>query len=230
MTPIGTIDPHTTHNPVYEEGYRHSWHWDYRGRITQLREWWKIRQHVIRPTGLEKGSRVLEVASGQGYHVNLFRRMGYRVTGVDISEAGIDFALRHFPQDDYRRIDAASPMPFPEQTFDLVWSHGAGFFHYCITDDATALIVADHLRYIRPGGHYLVLISTDLSGSRPQEPQLPWAFQWNHTLEDLRAMLGRHRDKGDIVDVHWFPIRRWVIGPRVRSGAGYAVAVLRVHH
>ena len=171
---------------------------------------------------------MLEIACGQGYHVNLLRRMGHTVTGVDISEAGIDFARRHFPHDDYRRIDAALPMPFPEASFDLVWSHGAGFFHYCVTDDATAEIIRDHLRYVRPGGHYLVMIATDLSGSKPEPPQEPWAFQWNHTLNDLRTMLARHSDVGEVVDVHWFPVRRWVIGPRVPSGAGYGVAAMRV--
>jgi SAM-dependent methyltransferase len=218
---VGTIDPHATQNPVYEVGYSGHWHW----KFNPAREWWKLKRHVVRRVGLRKGARVLEVACGQGYHVNALRRMGYRVTGVDISRAGIEFAQSRFPEDDFRHIDAAQPMPFADRSFDLVWSHGAGFFHYCITDEATATIVRDHLRYVKPGGHYLVMISSDLSGKRPGPGEEPWAREWMHTLDDFRSMLGRH---GGTVDVGWFPVRRGVFGPPVPKHVGYAVATLRV--
>ena len=219
----GTVDPHAPDNPVYEQGYATEWLWDFTRPTARVREWWKLKHHIVDRLGLRPGSRVLEIACGQGYHVNALRRMGHRVTGVDISQAGIDFAKRHFPDDDFMRIDAALPMPFDDQSFDLVWSHGAGFFHYCITDDATAEIVGAHVRLIKPGGHYLVMIASDLSGARPGPHEEPWASEWQHTFVDLRTMLGRHA--GD-VSVDWFPTRRWVIGPSI--GSGYAVGVLRI--
>jgi SAM-dependent methyltransferase len=217
----GTIDPHVSENPVYERGYSRSWHW----KFNPLREWWKLKHHVIRRVSLKKGARVLEIACGQGYHVNALRRMGYVVSGVDISPAGIQFARSRFPDDDFHQIDAAKAMPFADRSFDLVWSHGAGFFHYCITDAATEAIVESHLRYVKPGGHYLVMISSDLSGNRPAPNEEPWAREWMHTLDDFRSMLGRHRGT---VDVDWFPVRRWVLGPPVPKHVGYAVASLRV--
>ena len=218
---VGTIDPHVSENPVYEKAYHGQWHW----RFNPIRETWKLKRHVIQRVGLRKGSRVLEIACGQGYHVNALRRMGYHVTGVDISSAGIAFARTRFPNDDYRQIDAAKPMPFAERSFDLAWSHGAGFFHYCITNAATETIVREHLRYVKPGGYYLVMISTDLSGRRPGPNEEPWAREWMHTLDDLRSMLGRH---AGTVDADWFPVRRWVVGPPVPNNIGYAVATLRL--
>lgn len=221
---VGTVDPHCTHNPVYEEGYRDSWHWNYRRWGARIREWWKLKHHIVDRIGLKKGSRVLEVACGQGYHVQRLRQMGFVTTGVDISPAGIDFALRSSPRDDYRCLDAAAPMPFTAEEFDLIWSYGAGFFHYCITDDATAAIVREHLKYLKPGGHYLVMVATNLTGDRPKRPLKPWAFTWQHTEQDVRAMLLRH---GPEVAVDWFPIRRFLIGPRVQGGHGYVVGTLR---
>jgi SAM-dependent methyltransferase len=217
---VGTINPHLSRNPIYEQGYCGHWHW----RFNPIREWWKLKHHVIRRIGLKKGSRVLEIACGQGYHVNALRRMGYRVSGADISQAGIDFARSRFPDDDFHQVDAAKPMPFEERSFDLVWSHGAGFFHYCITDSATEAIVREHLRYVKPGGHYLVMISSDLSGNRPGSGEKPWAREWMHTLDDFRLMLGRH---DGTVEAGWFPVRRWAFGPAVPNHVGYAVATLR---
>ena len=217
---IGVIDPHVQ-NPVYETAYSGKWHWDYTKPLPRLREWWKLKHHVVDRVGLQKGSRVLEIACGQGYHVNALRRMGYRVTGVDISEAAIDFALRHFPRDDFRCVDAAKPLPFPDGSFDLVWSHGAGFFHYDITDQATEHIVRSHLKLVRPGGHYLMMVSSNLSGDRPGPTQPKWAFEWQHRKEDVVSMLGRHPHRH--VSVGWFPVRRFLIGPKV---SGYVVGAI----
>lgn len=221
---IGVVNPHAD-NPGYEAAYRDEWHWDFTRPSARLREWWKLKRHIIHRVGLKRGARVLEIACGQGYHVHALRRMGFRVTGVDISPSAIAFAKHHFPTDDFRCIDAAKPLPFLESSFDLVWSHGAGFFHYDITDDATETIVRSHLTLVRPEGHYLVMVSTNLSRRRPGPDQLPYAFEWQHTLEDFRTMLTKH---GSDVSVDWFPIRRWVFGPPVASGNGYGVGVLRV--
>lgn len=217
---VGIVNPHQT-NPGYERAYARDWFW----KFNTLREWLKLRTHVVGRVGLRPGACVLEVACGQGYHVNLLRRMGYHVTGVDISEAAIGFAQRHFPKDDFRRIDAAEPLPLPDHSFDLVWSHGAGFFHYCLTDSATEAIVRRHLRVVKPGGHYLVMISTNLSGDRPKPPLAPYAYEWQHTTADVRTMLEKH---GDEVAVDWFPTRRWIVGPKAPSGTGYVVGTLRV--
>jgi hypothetical protein len=69
------------------------------------------------------------------------------------------------------------------------------------------------------------MISSNLSGDRPGPDQLPYAFEWHHTKANVRAMLERH---GTDVHVDWFPIRRWVFGPRLANGNGYVVGMLRV--
>jgi SAM-dependent methyltransferase len=210
-------------NPGYDAAYRDHWLWDFTRPSAKVREWWKLKHHIVRRVGLTKGARVLEIACGQGYHVDRLRRMGFNVTGIDISVPATEFAKRRFPESDYLAIDAAKPLPFVSGSFDLVWSHGAGFFHYSITDDQAERIVRDHLALVKPGGHYLVMISTDRSGSRPGPDQLPYAFEWQHTLEDFRTMLSKH---GPNVSVDWFPVRRWVVGPPVATGAGYGIGVL----
>ena len=145
--------------------------------------------------------------------MNLMRRFGMRVTGVDLSREGIRFARARFPTCDFRHLDAEQEMPFEPESFDVIWSHGAGFFHYCITDDATERIVRNHLRYLKPGGLYIVTIYTDLSGAKPPL----YTGEWQHTLDDFRSMLGRY---GMPYTVAWEPTRNWVplVGPRLPNG------------
>jgi SAM-dependent methyltransferase len=118
--------PRTFEN--YDRAYREAWHWEYTRLVPRAREWHKLRRHVVQRVGLRKGSRVLEVACGQGYHVDALRRMGFDVMGVDLSAGAIEFAQRVFPDSSFRHLDAAARMPFDDASFDLVCRTGRGFF------------------------------------------------------------------------------------------------------
>src|SRR5690242_7309161 len=69
----------------YDAVYRGRWHYNYTGLRARVREWAKLKFHIVRHFGIAKGSRVLEVACGQGQHVALMDRLGMRTTGVDVS-------------------------------------------------------------------------------------------------------------------------------------------------
>ena len=204
----------------YDRVYEAAWHWPYRHLRSRLREWYKLRRHVAGRVGLRKGARVLEVACGQGYHVDSLRRMGFDVTGVDLSAGGVDFARRTFPASRFLHLDASTRMPFPDGSFDLVWSHGAGFFHYNIKTPEVEAIIREHVRLVAPGGHYLIMISSDLSGAKPDTAMRK---EWQHTRQDLAEVLRRH---GRQIETDWFPIRRWLVGPATCNG--YVVGTLRI--
>lgn len=210
------IETEKTHE-AYDRFYADDWHWKYGTLRGRLFEWAKVRFKIIGRYGIKKGSRMLELACGQGYHVDLMRRFGMDVVGVDISRKGIEFARRQFPQAQYLHIDATEELPFPRDHFDVIWSHGAGFFHYEVTDAETEATVRKHLAHLRPGGLYIVIIATDLSGRKPpgRTEQV-----WMNTLEDYRSMLGRF---GMPFTVEWEPDRKWLplIGPRLSSGLVY---------
>lgn len=210
------IETHKTHED-YDRYYAKDWHWRYDKLRGRLFEWVKMRFKILGRYGIKKGSRVLELACGQGYHVDLMRKFGMEVTGVDISREGIEFARRHFPKADYLHIDATEDLPFPKAHFDVIWSHGAGFFHYDVTDAETEATVRRHLSYLRPGGLYIVIIATDLSGRKPPGKT---AVVWMNTLDDYRSMLGRH---GMPFTVEWEADRKWlpVLGPRRPTGLVY---------
>src|SRR4051812_41502418 len=70
------------------------------------------------------GGRILEVAPGPGYlAIQLAKRNGYQVTGLDISKSFVRIATENARQAgvriDFRHGDAAH-MPFPDEHFDFV--------------------------------------------------------------------------------------------------------------
>jgi SAM-dependent methyltransferase len=201
----------------YDRFYADQWHWRYGTPRGRLYEWVKVRFKIIRRYRIQEGSRVLELACGQGYHVDLMRRLGMDVVGVDISRKGIEFARKQFPKSTYYHVDATEDLPFPKEHFDVIWSHGAGFFHYDVTDAETEAVVRSHLQNLRSGGLYIVVISTDLSGRKPpgRTDQV-----WMNTLDDYRSMLRRH---GMPFTVQWDADRAWLplIGPRLPTGLVY---------
>jgi SAM-dependent methyltransferase len=74
-----------------------------------------------------RGKRVLEVGCGAGTDLVRFAKGGAIVTGVDLSPAAIALARQNFAQQgleaDLREADGEH-LPFPDNTFDLVYAHG----------------------------------------------------------------------------------------------------------
>jgi SAM-dependent methyltransferase len=73
------------------------------------------------------GRSVLEVGCGAGIDLARFARGGARVTGVDVADSAIELARANFAQQrlsgEFRVADGES-LPFPSDTFDLVFAHG----------------------------------------------------------------------------------------------------------
>jgi len=207
----------------YDAVYRDRWHYNYTGLRAHVREWAKLKFEIVRHFGIAKGSRVLEVACGQGQHVALMDRLGMRTTGVDVSIEAVKFAHERLPSADVRHVDATGDLPFAPGEFDVIWSHGAAFFHYDVTDAETANIVRGHLRYLKPGGLYILAIATDLSGRKPPKGPNGWgSVVWMNTLDDYTQLLLGLCATRDLArpDVRWVAARRFVplLGPRMRDG------------
>lgn len=100
--------------------------------------------------------RVLEVGCGLGTDGAQFAQAGALYTGVDLTQAAIDLAQRRFElfnlPGSFRVADAEN-LDFPDNEFDLVYSHGV--LHH--TPD-TARAVKEIHRVLRPGGRAIVML------------------------------------------------------------------------
>jgi SAM-dependent methyltransferase len=68
------------------------------------------------------GMRALDFGCGTGRSARFLKSLGYRVVGVDISEAMVARARLRDPEGDYRVIDDGDFSSLPQGAFDLVQS------------------------------------------------------------------------------------------------------------
>lgn len=103
-----------------------------------------------------RDSEVLEVGCGLGTDAINFARRGARYTGVDLTEASIELVRRRFELEGLTanlRVADAERLPFDDDSFDLVYSHGV--LHH--TPDTQRAIDEVH-RVLKPGGAAMVML------------------------------------------------------------------------
>ena len=109
----------------------------------------RIAAHV------SSGCRVLEVAPGPGYLAIALAKLGYRVTGLDISHSFVRIAaanaLKAGMRVDFEHGDAAD-LPFPDQQFDFIVCRAA------FKNFAQPLKALDEMhRVLKAGGAALII-------------------------------------------------------------------------
>jgi len=103
-----------------------------------------------------RGLRVLEIGCGLGTDGAQFARAGADYTGVDLTDAAVELARKRFElfglKGEFRVADAEN-LEFPNESFDVVYSHGV--LHH--TPDINAAVQEIH-RILRPGGRAIVML------------------------------------------------------------------------
>ena len=103
-----------------------------------------------------KDLSVLEVGCGLGTDGAQFAKAGANYTGIDLTDAAVDLARRRFELFDLPgtfRVADAERLDFPDNSFDIVYSHGV--LHH--TPDTAAAVREIH-RVLRPGGKAVVML------------------------------------------------------------------------
>ncbi len=118
----------------------------------------------VLPVLRENGVRtVLELGCGQGRDTSFFAGNRFEVTALDYSESGI-CQLRKCAKDAGFRAtlkvhDAREPLPFPDASFDAVYSHM--FFTMEFTEEEVTRMLAECRRVLRPGGINIFSVRND---------------------------------------------------------------------
>jgi SAM-dependent methyltransferase len=103
-----------------------------------------------------QGLKVLEIGCGLGTDGAQFARAGADYTGVDLTDAAIELARKRFElfglKGDFQVADAEN-LEFPNESFDVVYSHGV--LHH--TPDINAAVQEIH-RVLKPGGRAVVML------------------------------------------------------------------------
>jgi ubiquinone biosynthesis O-methyltransferase len=145
--------------PVDNDVYDHLTWWDDDQPFATLEAFTPARFEYFRDVittrlRLEPGGlRILDIGCGGGLLAERFSRTGARVTGIDPSAPSLQAAREHARAADldidYRQ-GLAEELPFDDASFDLVYCCDT-LEHVTSTDRA----VAEAVRVLKPGGHYL---------------------------------------------------------------------------
>jgi len=103
-----------------------------------------------------RGLKVLEIGVGMGADYVEWLKAGAQAAGLDLSVASIDRARRRCELAGYRadlRVADAEQLPFPDNSFDLVYSYGV--MHH---SPNTAQCVEEAWRVLKPGGKAKVMV------------------------------------------------------------------------
>ena len=117
-----------------------------------------LEPHIPEVVGFERwaGRDVLEAGCGIATDGLRFARAGARYTGLDGSPTAVELARRRFEMfgvDGRFEQGSVARLPFDDESFDLVFSHGV--IHHTHETEAA---VADFHRVLRPGGTALVML------------------------------------------------------------------------
>jgi SAM-dependent methyltransferase len=102
------------------------------------------------------GKRVLEVGVGLGADHQTIAEGGAELSGVDLTERAIEHTRRRlglFGLKSELKVGDAENLPFPDNTFDMVYSWGV--IHHSPDTSAAAKQI---LRVLKPGGTFKVMI------------------------------------------------------------------------
>jgi len=103
-----------------------------------------------------RGLKLLEIGCGLGTDGAQFSEAGADYTGVDLTDAAVELARKRFELSNlpgtFQTADAEN-LPFPDESFDLVYSHGV--LHH--TPD-TAKAIGEVHRVLRRGGRAMVML------------------------------------------------------------------------
>ncbi len=124
---------------VEEHRYRKEWHIPAAADFSSARD-----------------KRVLEIGCGLGTDGAQFALAGADYTGIDLTDAAVDLARQRFDvfnlPGTFRTADAEN-LDFPDESFDVVYSHGV--LHH--TPDIVRAVQEVH-RVLRPGGRAVVML------------------------------------------------------------------------
>lgn len=145
---------------------------------------------------LGKNSEILDLACGKGRHAKYLNKLGYRVTGVDLSPTSIDFAKK-FERDGLHFEVYDMCLPYPKK-FDAVFNLFTSFGYFENENDNLRTIKAIRSELKENGYGVIDFLNADYVKRNivPSETKI---------IEGIEFFIDRYIDNGYIIkDIKFF--------------------------
>ena len=162
----GLAQRHWNETPLYkQESERYSaYPWLYEAA--------EFRKHA--------GERVLEIGCGTGCDLLQFAKYGAKAVGIDITTNHVRLARERVGNLARVLLGSGSNLPFPDESFDYVYSHGV--LHHA---DQPRRMAEEIFRVLRPGGRFNVHVYARWS-YWPPLLMLKHGWNWRLWIENSR--------------------------------------------
>jgi SAM-dependent methyltransferase len=131
---------------------------DIEGFQAQSAERYRLEPYIVPFADFDgsTGRDVLEIGLGLGADHERFARAGANLHGVDLTPRAVEITRRRLAMQGLAsdlRVGDAEALPFPDGSFDVVYSWGV--IHH---SPNTAQAAREILRVLKPGGHFRVMV------------------------------------------------------------------------
>jgi len=162
--------------------------------------YWPRRHEFIEPerkefmARLPENARILDVGCGPGQDSEYFSNLGFKVTGIDLSDKFIEIAKKRVPNAAFQKADMRK-LDFLPEYFDGIWA-SFSFLHIPFPDAQKTL--AGLLEILKPGGQIFFAIHTSdtthdrtapIAGLKDHEEQQVSTFVQEWSQEDFKKLL-----------------------------------------
>jgi 2-polyprenyl-6-hydroxyphenyl methylase/3-demethylubiquinone-9 3-methyltransferase len=144
---------------------------------------------------LARGEPVLDYGCGRGEFTKFLASLGFRATGIDISDQAVDLNRLDFPDLEFAHVEENTPAPYEDGSFAAIWSSEVIEHVYDVHG-----VFADFARLLRPGGR--LVLTTPYHGWLKNMLLVTFAFEhhfnveWQHirfwTKRSLTAVAAKH--------------------------------------
>jgi ubiquinone/menaquinone biosynthesis C-methylase UbiE len=157
-----------------------------------------LRQLGVRIYPPAPGMRVLDVGCGTGVHLDLYRRAGCRVSGIDASPSMLAVARSRLEEGAELLLGDATQMPYESGTFDLVLSM---LVLHEMNPSTRMSVLAEMKRVLRPDGRILLI---DFHAGRARFPK-GWLTRPVIFLSELAAGRRHFRNYRHFMSIRGLP-------------------------
>lgn len=186
---LGDTNPPDTAGERPEESWKKFWHgYDFDGNYDNTSR--SVFEEISRATGGLSGLTALECGCGAGRISALMTSAGAQTSLLDCSEKALDMARRFFSlkgqKGTFVRGDIFA-LPFPDSSFDLVWSSGV-LEHFTEAERGKAF--SEMRRVAKPGGAIITVVPFSggliyRAGKFSAELRGIWPFGTEHPIRSM---------------------------------------------
>ncbi len=102
----------------------------------------------LQPT---QNCHILDLACGRGRHAKFLNKLGFQVTGIDLSESNISYAKKHHSSEGLQFEVGDMRQPYGENRFDCIFNLFTSFGYFDSWDDDLRALKMMKLA-LKPGG------------------------------------------------------------------------------